>query len=109
MPRVLFTAAARADLDDALAWYEAHAPEIAPLFREALRAVVARITENPKQFPPSSHQTRRAPLRRFPYLVIFREARGGLCRGGLSHEPRPENMAATNIVTGDSAKDLRSA
>jgi toxin ParE1/3/4 len=73
MPRVLFTAAARADLDDALSWYEARAPEIVPLFREALRAVVARIAENPKQFLTSSHQTRRALLRHFPYLVIFRE------------------------------------
>jgi plasmid stabilization system protein ParE len=73
MPRVLFTAAAQADLADALAWYEAHAPEIVPQFRQALRAVVQRIAENPKQFPPSSHQTRRALLRRFPTLVIFRE------------------------------------
>ena len=52
MLRVLFTAAARADLDDALKWYEARAPEIAPQFREALRAVVARIAENPRQPPP---------------------------------------------------------
>ena len=66
MLRVLFTAAARADLDDALKWYEARAPEIAPQFREALRAVVARIAENPRQFPASPHQTRRALLRRFP-------------------------------------------
>ena len=75
MLRVLFTAAARADLDDALKWYEARAPEIAPQFREALRAVVARIAENPRQFPASPHQTRRALLRRFPYIVIFRVAR----------------------------------
>ena len=53
MRRVLFTTAARADLDDALKWYEAQAPEIAPQFREALRAVVARVAENPRQFPAS--------------------------------------------------------
>jgi plasmid stabilization system protein ParE len=73
MPRVLFTAAARADLDDALAWYDEHAPQITPQFRAALRVVVRRITENPRQFAPSLHGTRRALLRRFPYLVIFRE------------------------------------
>ena len=39
MPRVLFTAEAQADLDDALKWNEARAPETAPQFREALRAV----------------------------------------------------------------------
>jgi plasmid stabilization system protein ParE len=58
-----------------LTWYEAHAPEIVPQFRQALRDVAQRISENPKQFPPSPHQTRRALLRRFPYLVIFRETR----------------------------------
>ena len=73
MPRVLFTDAAQADLADALAWYETQAPEIAPQFREAMRAVVARIERNPHQFAPSPHGARRALLRRFPYLVIFRE------------------------------------
>jgi plasmid stabilization system protein ParE len=88
MTRVYFTAAARADLDDALTWYETHAPEIGPLFREALRMAVARITENPKQFPPSSHQTRRAFLRRFPYIVIFREARGAAYVVAVFHTSR---------------------
>jgi hypothetical protein len=40
-----------------------------------VRAVVARIAANPRQFPSSTHQTRRALLRRFPYIVIFRAAR----------------------------------
>ena len=73
MPRVLFTAAARADLTEALDWFEAHAPHMATPFRAALRSTVMRIAENPKQFPGSSRRTRRALLRRFPYLVIFRE------------------------------------
>lgn len=73
MRGVRLTAAARADIDDALQWYEAHAPEIIPQFRQALRAVVERIGHDPHQFPPTPHDTRRAMLRRFPYLVIFRE------------------------------------
>jgi len=77
MLRVRFTADARADLNDALNWYETHAPKIASQFRSALRAVVARIAENPRQFPVSPHQTRQALLRRFPYLLIFRETDAG--------------------------------
>jgi plasmid stabilization system protein ParE len=73
MLRVRFTTDARADLDDALHWYETHAPEIASQFLDSLRAIVARIAENPRQFPASAYQTRLARLRRFPYLVIFRE------------------------------------
>jgi plasmid stabilization system protein ParE len=73
MVRVLLTPAAKADLVDAVAWYDARAPEIAPQFLETVWAALPRIAENPKQFPPSAFQTRRALLRRFPYLVIFRE------------------------------------
>jgi plasmid stabilization system protein ParE len=73
MSRVFFTQAAQADLADALQWYEAHAPQMVPHFRTSLRAVVERIGANPQQFPLAWRQTRRALLRRFPYLVIFRE------------------------------------
>jgi plasmid stabilization system protein ParE len=73
MPRVLFAAAARADLAEAVGWYDAHAAHVVPLFRESLRAAVARIAANPKQFPAGPHQTPRALPPRFPYLLIFRE------------------------------------
>jgi plasmid stabilization system protein ParE len=66
MRRVFFTAAARTDLDDALAWYGARSPEAGAQFQDALRAVIFRIRDNPKQFPASPHRTRRALLRRFP-------------------------------------------
>jgi plasmid stabilization system protein ParE len=74
MPRVLFTEAARADIAEAVDWYQAHAAHVIPQFRESLRGSVARIAANPKQFPAGPHQTRRALLQRFPYLLIFREA-----------------------------------
>ena len=86
--RVLFTAAAQADLDEALNWYEAHAPEIVPGFHEALRATVERIGKNPKQFSPGRHETRRALLRKFPYLIIFREVRQTIYIVGVFHTSR---------------------
>jgi plasmid stabilization system protein ParE len=85
--RVRFTADARADLNDALNWYETHAPEIASQFRNALRVVVARIAENLLQFPASAHQTRRAILRGFPYLVFFRETRISFAFGAAVIRP----------------------
>jgi plasmid stabilization system protein ParE len=88
MSRVRFTADARADLNDALNWYETHAPEIASQFRNALRVVVARIAENPRQFPASAYQTRRALLRRFPYLVFFRETDEGIYVVAVFHTSR---------------------
>jgi plasmid stabilization system protein ParE len=71
--KILFTQAARADLMEAVRWYEAHAPHVVPQFRDSLRAVLNRIVENPKQFPPALKNTRRALLQRFPYILVFRE------------------------------------
>jgi len=88
MLRVRFTADARADLNDALNCYETHAPEIASQFRNALRVVVARIAENPRQFPASAYQTRLALLRRFPYLVYFREADAAIYVVAVFHTSR---------------------
>ena len=73
MLRIIFTPAGRADLSAALDWYDAHAPHVVRHFRSALRSTLARIAENPKQFPVEYRQTRRALLRRFPYFVVFRE------------------------------------
>jgi plasmid stabilization system protein ParE len=71
--RLLFTQAARADLVDAIRWYNTHAPHVVPQFRDALRAAMIRIAENPKEFPPALRDTRRALLSRFPYILVFRE------------------------------------
>jgi len=68
--------------------YEIRAPQIAPQFWEALRALVARIGDNPKQFPASPYETRRALVRRFPYLVIFRETRSAVYIVALFHTSR---------------------
>jgi plasmid stabilization system protein ParE len=66
MPRVLFTDAARADLAEAVDWYDAHAAHVVPLFRESLRAAVARIGANPKQFPPGRIRPAGLCFRAFP-------------------------------------------
>jgi plasmid stabilization system protein ParE len=88
MRRVLFTAAARSDLIEAIAWLEAHATEIVPRFRLALRTLIDRIAENPRQFPQAPHDTRRALLRGFPYLVLFKESGGDCFVVALFHTSR---------------------
>jgi plasmid stabilization system protein ParE len=88
MPRIVITASARADIVDALTWYEANAAEIVPQLINALRTVLLRIAENPQQFSPSAYGTRRALLRRFPYLVIFRETEQEVVVVALFHTSR---------------------
>jgi plasmid stabilization system protein ParE len=88
MPRIIFTPAARADLISALNWYETHASHVTPQFRNALRAILGRIAENPKQFPVEYRETSRALLRRFPYFVVFRETEEGVYVIAVFHTSR---------------------
>jgi plasmid stabilization system protein ParE len=70
--RIILTPAARADLFDALDWYSEHAPGVVPRIRAAQRELFDRIAANPLQFPAGAANTRRAVLRHFPYVVVFR-------------------------------------
>ncbi|RZN09395.1 type II toxin-antitoxin system RelE/ParE family toxin [Bradyrhizobium genosp. SA-3] len=88
MARLLFTQAARADLADAVNWYDTHAPHVVPQFRDALRSALIRIAENPKQFPPALKNTRRALLRRFPYILVFREMHDAVYVVAVFHTSR---------------------
>jgi plasmid stabilization system protein ParE len=49
---IIFTQAARAELIDAQDWYEGEAAGPARRFRQAIVAVIERMSDNPRQFPP---------------------------------------------------------
>jgi plasmid stabilization system protein ParE len=68
---VIFTLPTRAELIDAQDWYENEAPGLGRRFREAVDAVVQRMSATPRQFPVIYKSVRRALLRRFPYALIF--------------------------------------
>ena len=71
MPVVL-TAAARADILDAVGWYEARQSGLGQRFLSDLNALTTRIGQSPLQFPVLRYDVRRAAVRRFPYGVFFR-------------------------------------
>jgi toxin ParE1/3/4 len=69
---VVFTAAARADILDAVEWYEARQSGLGRRFIADLEALTVRMGGNPLQFPVMHNGVRRGALRRFPYGVFFR-------------------------------------
>ena len=71
MCRVIFTQGAREEVIEAQDWYEREAPGLGRHFREALDALVERMSANPRQFPVVFKDVRRALLRRFPYSLFF--------------------------------------
>jgi plasmid stabilization system protein ParE len=72
MRQINFTPLAQAELFDALEWYAEHAPPVVPRLRTELRGLLSKAADAPMQFPPGLRNTRRAVLRHFPYVVIFR-------------------------------------
>jgi len=48
---VIFTQAARAELIEAQDWYEREATGLGRRFRQAIDALIDRMSDNPRQFP----------------------------------------------------------
>jgi plasmid stabilization system protein ParE len=78
MTSVTFDPAARVEMLNAVDWYNAHASGIGDRFLGEIDTVVARLAENPRQFPVVFKDIRRARLHRFPYGLFFRVEVAGI-------------------------------
>ena len=61
------------DIIDAHVYYEQQSAGLGDRFAEALEDLVARIRANPQIYAVHRRGVRAAPLRRFPYVVYYRE------------------------------------
>lgn len=68
---IVFGPAARAEMLEAVDWYDAHAPGLGGQLVAEIEATMARIAANPRQFPIVLKKSRRARLHRFPYALFF--------------------------------------
>jgi plasmid stabilization system protein ParE len=62
---------ARSDLSETFRWYEGRRPGLGYEFLRAVRVTLAAVERNPRQYPFAVDDIRKAPLRRFPYLVYY--------------------------------------
>lgn len=69
--RLFIRREARTELDKAFAWYEERSAGLGHEFMRAVRVQLAAIERAPDQFPIATDDIRKAPLRRFPYVVFF--------------------------------------
>jgi plasmid stabilization system protein ParE len=65
--------AALAEAQAAVDWYAARSKRAAEAFLNELDHTMQQLSEHPEQSSPFDFGTRRAVLRKFPFLVIFRE------------------------------------
>jgi len=80
--------AALEEAEEATGWYQQRSRRAAELFLDELDRAIERIGENPRQFPEYEFGTRRIVLRRFPYLVVFRETADGAETIAVAHGHR---------------------
>ena len=66
-----FLEAARADLREAIRYYEAQRQGLGAEFRDEVRSALERIERFPEAWHPLSQNTRRCRLHRFPYGIIY--------------------------------------
>jgi plasmid stabilization system protein ParE len=76
------------EAEAAVEWYRRRSVRAAEMFVDELDRAIERIGEHPRQFPEYAFGARRMLLRRFPYLVIFREIAGGMEVIAVAHGRR---------------------
>ncbi len=62
---------AEEDLKDAKKWYDLQLEKLGDDFLKEIRKTIFHIQKNPLQFQKVRKQTRRAIVKRFPYLIYF--------------------------------------
>jgi len=75
--RVEFHEEASAEYDAAFDWYLERSPDAAFKFDSEVNRAVAQISEAPQRWALGTHATRRFLLRRFPFVLIYRERASG--------------------------------
>lgn len=68
---IRFLAPARAELRDAIKFYEDQRPGLGISFRDEVHAAVERVAKHPKAWRALSPNTRRHRIQKFPYGVIY--------------------------------------
>jgi plasmid stabilization system protein ParE len=76
------------EAEAATEWYLQRSPRAAQMFADELDRVIERIGRHPGQAPDYAFGARAMALRRFPYLVVFRETAAGLEIIAVAHGRR---------------------
>ena len=79
---------AHADMTEAALWYEEQGQGLGRDFLEKLDALFGLISDNPELFPIVHRGARLAPLKRFPYLVIYKDFTEHISEAAVVHGAR---------------------
>lgn len=86
--RVQYSAAAEAELAEALDWYAACGPELAQRFLNEVNEIERAAAEHPRAWPEVEPGVRRVVLRKFPFALLYRSSAEGLQILAVAHQRR---------------------
>ncbi len=69
---IVFRAEAQAEFEEAADWYEAQRAGLGDDFIAAVEAGLSRISAMPELHAAVHNDVRRAPVRHFPYTILYR-------------------------------------
>jgi plasmid stabilization system protein ParE len=69
---VILHAEAREEFDEAFDWYERKRPGLGVDFMTCVQETLKYVSKTPRRYPEVLQDVRRAPVRRFPYSVLYR-------------------------------------
>ena len=85
-----FLAEAADEGHEAWQWYLKRSPRAAQRFQQEIDRAIDEIGKQPDRWPEYVHGTRYFPLRRFPYVVVFRETDAAVQIIAIAHSHRRE-------------------
>jgi plasmid stabilization system protein ParE len=77
--RVIFTAEADDDVAASYDWYERREPGLGEEFLRSIEACVEGIQRHREMYPVAIDEFRRAPIRRFPFEILYELTVSILC------------------------------
>lgn len=85
---VAFHRDAVAEYEEAFGWYFSRSADIATRFEREVERALRLIVDGPARWPACDRIHRRILLRRFPYVVIYREHQGRIWVVAVAHGHR---------------------
>jgi plasmid stabilization system protein ParE len=86
--RVEFLLPAREEVDEAFGWYLTRSTRAASGFLREIERELQLIAASPRIWPQFEAGTRRCPLAKYPYSIIYRESNLGVVVIAVAHDRR---------------------
>jgi plasmid stabilization system protein ParE len=85
---VVFRALAEEEYIGAIAYYETQQPGLGADFEAEVQAALDTVANQPDRYPVVHHDTREAPIKRFPYCLYYRVRPDRLVILAVFHQSR---------------------